>query len=72
MVDRDLLDILACPDCLSSVFLDGEAIQCTNADCRRRYEVRDGIPVMLIEESKKLEPDAFQEALNRREDKKTS
>ena len=55
----------------SEVFLDtegGEWIQCTNAECRRRYEVKDDIPVMLIDESTVLEPAAFEAALARRTD----
>lgn len=71
MISPELLEILACPDCLSPVFLDGEAIQCTKAECRRRYEVRDGIPVMLIDESKVLDPAEFQKALARRSEKKS-
>lgn len=68
-VAPDLLAILACPMCKSDVFLDtegGEWIQCVNADCRRRYEVRDDIPVMLIDEAQVLEPAAFEAALARR------
>ncbi len=70
-VSPDLLEILACPQCKSEVFLDtegGEWIQCTNAECRRRYEVKDDIPVMLIDESTVLEPAAFEAALARRTD----
>ena len=69
-ISPDLLEILACPDCKSPVFLDavdgGEFIQCTKAECRRRYEVRDDIPVMLIDESKVLESGDFEEAMKRR------
>ena len=50
-VDPRLLEILVCPDCHGSVrVLDGDAgIEC--ADCGRVYPIRDGIPVMLIEEA---------------------
>ncbi len=70
MISPDLLEILACPSCLSPVFLDGEAIQCVNPECRRRYAIKDDIPVMLIDEAKVLQPAAFQEALGRRKDAK--
>jgi hypothetical protein len=69
-VSPDLLEILACPQCKSDVFLDesggGEFIQCTSADCRRRYEVRDDIPVMLIDEATVLDQGEFEAVLARR------
>ncbi len=70
MISPDLLEILACPSCLSPVFLDGEAIQCVNPECRRRYAVKDDIPVMLIDEAQVLNLASFQEALERHKDKK--
>jgi uncharacterized protein YbaR (Trm112 family) len=51
MIDKELLDILACPQCKSPVRLDGERIICTNPQCGLRYPIRDDIPVMLIEEA---------------------
>ena len=49
MIDKELLDILACPVCKSEVFQDGNFIICSK--CGRRYPVKDGIPVMLAEEA---------------------
>ena len=49
MIDKELLEILACPLCKTAVRLEGEKIVCTA--CGRRYPIRDGIPVMLIEEA---------------------
>lgn len=51
MIDKELLDILACPKCKTSVILDGDKIVCTNKECGLRYPVREDIPVMLIEEA---------------------
>ena len=48
-MDRKLLDILACPLCKTEVKLEDDKIVCTK--CGRRYPVRDGIPVMLIDEA---------------------
>ena len=53
MIDKELLEILACPACKSEVELREEKIVCTN--CRRRYPIRDGIPVMLIDEAEEPE-----------------
>lgn len=53
MIDQELLDILACPVCKAAVRLDGERLVCTNPACGLRYPIRDGIPVMLVEEAEK-------------------
>lgn len=49
MIDKELLDILACPLCKVAVRLEGDRITCTK--CGRRYPIRDDIPVMLLEEA---------------------
>ncbi len=54
-IDKELLDILACPKCRQPVeertTPDGEVLVCTAPDCRLAYPVRDGIPVMLVGEA---------------------
>ena len=49
MIDKELLDILACPLCKTEVELENDKIVCTN--CGRRYPIKDDIPVMLIDEA---------------------
>jgi uncharacterized protein YbaR (Trm112 family) len=53
MIDKELLEILVCPACKAEVKLTGDKIVCTNPACGLRYPVRDGIPVMLIDEAEK-------------------
>lgn len=53
MIDEELLKILACPKCKSNVELKENKIVCTNPDCGLRYPIRDGIPIMLIDEAEK-------------------
>lgn len=53
MIDKELLEILACPACKQKVVQENEEIVCENPQCRLRYPIREGIPVMLIEEAKK-------------------
>ena len=53
MVDKKLLDILACPLCKTDVRLEGEEIVCSK--CARRYPIKDDIPIMLINEAKTSE-----------------
>ena len=50
-VDRELLEILACPVCKTSVeeVRGGAGLRC--GECGRIYPVEDDIPVMLVEEA---------------------
>lgn len=49
-IDPKLLEILACPACHGKVELrDENRLVCV--ECRRAYPIRDGIPVMLIDEA---------------------
>ena len=48
-VDKELLEILACPLDKAPDREEGDRLVCER--CGRRYPVRDGIPVMLIEEA---------------------
>lgn len=50
-ISRELLDILRCPACddRPKVELKGERLVC--GKCRRAYPIRDGLPVMLVEET---------------------
>jgi len=49
MVDDELLKIMCCPACRGEVSEQEGKIVCLN--CGRRYPIRDGIPVMLIDEA---------------------
>ncbi len=53
MIDQELLDILACPKCKADIEYDEEnqKLKCLNPDCGLIYPIRDGIPVMLIDEA---------------------
>jgi uncharacterized protein YbaR (Trm112 family) len=54
-VSQELLDILACPKCKQPVKLNpaGSGLVCEA--CRLEYPIMDDIPVMLIDEARKLE-----------------
>ncbi len=56
MIDPKLLEILACPACKTEVKLVGDRLICVK--CGRRYPIRDGIPVMLVEEADQPNPPA--------------
>ena len=55
MISNDLLEILACPKCKGPVVPseNNDGLVCKN--CRLQYEIRDDIPIMLIDEAKKLD-----------------
>ena len=56
-IDQRLLEILACPNCRADVeYLEDEGFIVCKGECRYRYPVRDGIPVMLIDEAEKPDP----------------
>jgi uncharacterized protein YbaR (Trm112 family) len=48
-VDAELLAILACPLDKQAVKREGNYLVCQ--ECQRHYPIRDGIPVMLIDEA---------------------
>ncbi|HYZ10589.1 MAG TPA: Trm112 family protein [Actinomycetota bacterium] len=55
-LDKELLDILACPNCRGDVeYREAEQLIVCIGMCGYRYPVRDDIPVMLIDEA--IKPD---------------
>lgn len=54
-IAKELLDILVCPKCRQKVILTeaGTGLICQN--CRLLYEIKDDIPVMLVEKAKKID-----------------
>ena len=52
-VDPSLLKVLACPACKGEVKEEREKIVCLNPNCLLEYPIREGIPIMLIEEARK-------------------
>lgn len=55
MLNKDLLDILVCPQCKGPVRLTESADGLVCEKCRLVYAIRDDIPVMLIDEAKSLD-----------------
>ena len=54
-ISQELLEILACPQCKGAIHLNqtGDGLVCDS--CRLLYEIRDGIPIMLIDEARKID-----------------
>jgi hypothetical protein len=54
-INKELLEILACPQCKGDVHLNepGDGLICDR--CKLLYHIKDDIPVMLIDEATSLE-----------------
>ena len=54
-LDPQLLEILRCPNCRSELRVDVAASElvCTSPVCGLAYAVRDGIPVLLVDEARR-------------------
>lgn len=54
-IDPDLLEILVCPMTRTALLHDAEAQELISEAAGLAYPIRNGIPVMLIEEARKLQ-----------------
>lgn len=52
MLDQELLEILACPQCKGDLEYTGEELICHA--CKLAYPIREDIPIMLIAEARGL------------------
>jgi uncharacterized protein len=53
-ISQELLEILACPQCKGDIYLNEAQNGLICEKCRLIYEIKDEIPIMLIEEAKPL------------------
>jgi uncharacterized protein len=53
-ISKELLDILACPKCKGDIRLNKTEDGLICDQCLLLYEIKDGIPIMLIDEAKKI------------------
>jgi uncharacterized protein YbaR (Trm112 family) len=51
VIDKELLEILACPKCKGDIVVAQEEDGLICKSCRLVYPIRDDIPVMLIDEA---------------------
>ena len=54
-LNKELLDILVCPQCKGDLEYREEEGALLCHECRLRYRIEDDIPVMLIEEATPIE-----------------
>lgn len=54
-VDPKLLEILVCPLTKGPLRYDADKQELVSAEAKLAYPIRDGIPILLAEEARKLE-----------------
>jgi uncharacterized protein YbaR (Trm112 family) len=59
-MDPKLLDILVCPVCKGPLVLDQARQELVSVESGLAYPIRDGIPVMLEEEARRLSHDEIE------------
>jgi len=53
-ISKELLEILACPKCKGNIYLDDSQNGLICDHCKLLYEIKDDIPIMLIDEAKSI------------------
>ena len=54
-VDRKLLELLVCPLTKGPLTYDREKQELISGQARLAYPIRDGIPIMLVDEARQIE-----------------
>ncbi len=58
-ISDDLLKILVCPETKAPLVQVGDWLYSSDRSSRRRYPIRDSIPIMLIDESEVIDEEEF-------------
>jgi uncharacterized protein YbaR (Trm112 family) len=62
-IDAELLRIMVCPVAHAPLVQLGDWLYSTDPATRRKYPIRDGIPIMLIEESEVTDQAEFERVM---------
>jgi uncharacterized protein YbaR (Trm112 family) len=54
-ISKELLEILACPQCKGEVTLTPAEDGLVCRSCKLLYPIKDDIPIMLIDEARRIE-----------------
>ena len=60
-MDPKLLEILVCPVTKGALVYDRERQELLSSSARLAYPIRDGIPVMLEDEARRLTPEEIEQ-----------
>ncbi len=59
-VDKKLLDILVCPVTKGALIYDRDKQELISRSARLAYPIRDGIPVMLEDEARRISEEEYE------------
>jgi len=68
-IDPELMEILVCPESHARLVQVGDWLYSTDSATRRRYPIREGIPIMLIDESEVLDETEFNKVMQQVQEK---
>jgi uncharacterized protein YbaR (Trm112 family) len=68
-INPELMQILVCPESHARLVQVGDWLYSTDAATRRRYPIREGIPIMLIDESEVLNESEFRRIMTENQEK---
>jgi uncharacterized protein len=71
-IDPELLGILVCPESHAKLVLVGDWLYSTDPATRRRYPIRDGLPIMLIDDSEVVEEAEFNRVMQQTQQMESS
>lgn len=63
-IDKEFLSILVCPQSRAPLVQVGDWLYSTDLATRKRYPIRDGIPIMLIDEAETVEEEELTRILS--------
>jgi len=66
-LNPELMEILVCPESHARLIQVGDWLYSTDPATRRRYPIRDGIPIMLIDESEVVDEAEFRRVMSEQE-----
>ncbi|HOW70434.1 MAG TPA: hypothetical protein PKY77_07520 [Phycisphaerae bacterium] len=71
-LDPELMEILVCPESHARLEQVGEWLYSTDPATRRRYPIREGIPIMLIDESEVVDEAEFKRIMQQVQEKRAN
>lgn len=54
MINKELLEILRCPEAKTPLVLENDSLVSLDKNTRRSYPIKDEVPIMLLDQSTQL------------------
>ncbi|MFA3783972.1 Trm112 family protein [Melioribacteraceae bacterium 4301-Me] len=65
MISKELLEAICCVESGADLIVDGDYLVSTDINTRRRYRIENGIPILLIEQSEKLDLETWKNIMKK-------